>query len=303
MAKFRATANEFTRIAFPYFRGSDRWWGRGLLLVVIALQLFQVWLNVRFNAWYNTFYTALQDKNWEVFIYQFGVFTVLAIFFIVTAVYQLYLQQWLQIRWRGWLTEAYLGLWPAEGTHYRMRLKGDSADNPDQRIADDIRLFVNGTLDIGIALLGSVVTLISFIVIFFNSALIAAALERLRGGDGSTGIGRRARHTYMTTGTHTATATASAPRTWRNDGRAHRLLVQAGPADDAVALGVEAVDAEAFEATVARLRATGLDVLEGDGTERRVERLVRTAAPWGVDVEVVSPGSRSQNQPWSITPG
>jgi 2,3-dihydroxybiphenyl 1,2-dioxygenase len=81
--------------------------------------------------------------------------------------------------------------------------------------------------------------------------------------------------------------TASAARTWRNDGRAHRLLVQAGPADDAVALGVEAVDAEAFEATVARLRATGLDVVEGDGAERRVERLVRTAAPWGVDVEVV----------------
>jgi vitamin B12/bleomycin/antimicrobial peptide transport system ATP-binding/permease protein len=168
MAKFRDTAKEFARIAFPYFRGSDRLWGRGLLLVVIALQLFQVWLNVRFNAWYNTFYTALQDKNWEVFLYQFGVFTVLAVFFIVTAVYQLYLQQWLQIRWRGWLTEAYLGRWLAEGTHYRMRLKGDSVDNPDQRIADDIRLFVNGTLDIGIALLGSVVTLVSFIVILWN---------------------------------------------------------------------------------------------------------------------------------------
>jgi len=168
MAKFRDTAKEFARIAFPYFRGSDRLWGRGLLLVVIALQLFQVWLNVRFNAWYNTFYTALQDKNWEVFLYQFGVFTVLAVFFIVTAVYQLYLQQWLQIRWRGWLTEAYLGRWLADGTHYRMRLKGDSADNPDQRIAEDIRLFVNATLDIGIALLGSVVTLISFIVILWN---------------------------------------------------------------------------------------------------------------------------------------
>ncbi|MDL1949713.1 hypothetical protein FBQ97_07865, partial [Acidobacteria bacterium ACD] len=48
------------------------------------------------------------------------------------------------------------------------RLKGDSVDNPDQRIADDIRLFVNGTLDIGIALLGSVVTLVSFIVILWN---------------------------------------------------------------------------------------------------------------------------------------
>jgi vitamin B12/bleomycin/antimicrobial peptide transport system ATP-binding/permease protein len=168
MAKFRATAKEFARIALPYFRGEDRWWGRGLLLVVITLQLFQVWLNVRFNAWYNAFYTALQEKNWDVFTYQFGVFTVLAVLFIVTAVYQLYLQQWLQIRWRRWLTEAYLRRWLADGTHYRMRLKGDEADNPDQRIADDIRLFIDNTLDIGIALLGSIVTLVSFVVILWN---------------------------------------------------------------------------------------------------------------------------------------
>jgi putative ATP-binding cassette transporter len=135
---------------------------------VISLQLFQVWLNVRFNAWYNTFYTALQNKDWNTFIWQIGVFSLLAAFYIVSAVYQLYLQQWLQIRWRRWLTTRYLGRWLGGGTHYRMRLKGDSADNPDQRIADDIKQFVDSTLDIGIALLGSVVTLVSFIVILWT---------------------------------------------------------------------------------------------------------------------------------------
>ncbi|MGE5259851.1 MAG: ABC transporter ATP-binding protein/permease, partial [Actinomycetota bacterium] len=168
MANFRNTTRNFTRIAVPYFKGEDRWPGRILLLSVIALQLFQVWLNVKFNAWYNTFYNALQNKDWNTFIYQFGVFTVLAAAFIVTAVYQLYLQQWLQIRWRRWLTGEYLGRWLGQGTHYRMRLKGDQADNPDQRIADDIRMFINTTLDIGISLLGSIVTLASFVVILWN---------------------------------------------------------------------------------------------------------------------------------------
>jgi putative ATP-binding cassette transporter len=168
MANFRTTAKDFTRIALPYFRGEDRWAGRGLLITVIGLQLFQVWLNVRFNAWYNTFYNALQTKDWDTFFYQLGVFSVLAAFFIVTAVYQLYLQQWLQIRWRRWLTHAYLGRWLGQGTHYRMRLKGDQADNPDQRIADDIRMFINSTLDIGIALLGSIVNLASFVVILWG---------------------------------------------------------------------------------------------------------------------------------------
>jgi len=168
MANFRSSARNFTRIATPYFRGDDRWPGRILLVSVIALQLFQVWLNVKFNSWYNTFYNALQNKDWNVFIYQLGVFSILAAAFIVTAVYQLYLQQWLQIRWRRWLTKRYLGRWLEQGTHYRMRLKGDQADNPDQRIADDIRQFISSSLDIGIALLGSIVTLVSFVVILWN---------------------------------------------------------------------------------------------------------------------------------------
>ena len=168
MANFQNTYRSFTRIAVPYFRSDDKWPGRILLLTVIGLQLFQVWLNVRFNAWYNTFYTALQDKDWNTFIWQIGVFSVLAAFFIVSAVYQLYLQQWLQIRWRNWLTQRYLGRWLGQGTHYRMRLKGDQADNPDQRIADDIRQFIDSTLDIGIALLGSIVTLVSFVVILWT---------------------------------------------------------------------------------------------------------------------------------------
>ncbi len=168
MAGFRNSAREFSRIAFPYFRSEDGFAGRVLLGTVIALQLFQVWLNVRFNTWYKTFYDALQNKDWDTFIWQLGVFALLAAFFIAAAVYQLYLQQWLQIRWRRWLTTRYLGRWLSEGTHYRMRLKGDAADNPDQRIADDIKQFINQTLDIGISLLGSIVTLISFVVILWT---------------------------------------------------------------------------------------------------------------------------------------
>jgi putative ATP-binding cassette transporter len=168
MAHFRNSVKEFKRIAFPYFSSEERWVARGLLAAVITLQLFQVWLNVRINSWSNTFYTALQKKDWDTFIYQLGVFSVLATFFIASAVYQIYLQQWLQIRWRRWLTTRYLGRWLDAGTHYRMRLKGDSADNPDQRIADDIRQFINSTLDIGISLLGSIVTLVSFVVILWT---------------------------------------------------------------------------------------------------------------------------------------
>ena len=75
--------------------------------------------------------------------------------FIVLAVYQLYLNQWLQIRWRQWMTKAYLGHWLDGANHYRMQLLGDAADNPDQRIAEDIQLFVERTLTIGVGLLSA----------------------------------------------------------------------------------------------------------------------------------------------------
>jgi 2,3-dihydroxybiphenyl 1,2-dioxygenase len=89
-------------------------------------------------------------------------------------------------------------------------------------------------------------------------------------------------------------ASPAGAETWRNDARANRLIVQRGPANDAVAIGLEAVDANAFDAAVARLRGFADAVEEGDGTERRVQRLVRTTAPWGVDVEIVA---RMENAP------
>ena len=80
---------------------------------------------------------------------------------------------------------------------------------------------------------------------------------------------------------------AAGIETWRNDRRANRLFVQTGPANDAVAVGIEAVDAAAFDAVVARLQGIGADLTEGDGSDRRAQRLVKTTAPWGVDVEIV----------------
>jgi putative ATP-binding cassette transporter len=94
------------RIASPYFYSEDRWAGRILLAAVVAIELSIVGLNVLLNSWNNAFYNALQDKDWDAFVYQLGYFCVLATAFILLAVYQLYLNQWLQIRWRRWLTQA-----------------------------------------------------------------------------------------------------------------------------------------------------------------------------------------------------
>ena len=173
MNNIRSTLATVWRIAAPYFRSEDKWAGRGLLAAVISIELALVAIDVLLNQWNNRFYNALQEKNWDVFVREIGVFSLLAAFFIALAVYQLYLNQWLQIRWRRWMTSHYLGEWLHDANHYRMQLQGDAADNPDQRITDDVKLFVERTLDIGLNLLNSVVTLSSFVIILWG--LSAAA--------------------------------------------------------------------------------------------------------------------------------
>ena len=175
---FSTLANVW-RIASPYFRSEDRRPGLVLLTAVIAIELSIVGITVLINEWNNRFYNALQNRNWDAFVYQLGYFCVLAAAFILLAVYQLYLNQWLQIRWRRWLTATYLDHWLVGANHYRMQLLGDAADNPDQRISEDIRQFIDLTLNIGLQLLNSCVTLFSFMIILW--ALSAAAPLHLFG--------------------------------------------------------------------------------------------------------------------------
>ncbi|MDI4236340.1 ABC transporter ATP-binding protein/permease [Bradyrhizobium sp. Arg237L] len=181
MNNIRSTLATVWRIAAPYFNSEDKWAGRGLLAAVIAIELALVANDVLLNQWRNRFYNALQERDWDGFVRELIVFCVLAAVLTVLSIYQLYLNQWLQIRWRRWMTSKYLGEWLHDANHYRMQLHGDAADNPDQRISDDIKMFVSQTLGLGIGLLSSIVTLASFVVILWG--LSAAAPLHLFGSD------------------------------------------------------------------------------------------------------------------------
>ena len=162
------TLAQVARLSFPYFRSEDRWAGRGLLGAILAIELAQVGIAVLLNSWNARFYDALQHKNASSFGYELLIFAALVAAFILLAVYQLYLSQGLQIRWRQWMTDRLLGSWLQNSTPYRMQLSADRVDNPDQRIAEDIKLFVSSTLSLGTGLLGSVLTLGSFVVILWG---------------------------------------------------------------------------------------------------------------------------------------
>lgn len=158
----------FWALAKPYWTSEQR--GKGLLLLgtVIGLSLGLVYLEVQFNLWNKDFFNALQNKEQDEFFRQLWRFTYLAFIWIVGRVYQLYLQQMLLIEWRTWLNEHFLSAWLADRAYYRLQLIDRGVDNPDQRIAEDLLIFVEMTLSLGIGLLSAVVTLASFTVILWQ---------------------------------------------------------------------------------------------------------------------------------------
>jgi vitamin B12/bleomycin/antimicrobial peptide transport system ATP-binding/permease protein len=164
----------FWALARPYWVSDERARGLGLLAAVVGLSLGLVYLNVQFNTWYNDFYNAMQEKRAEDFWRLIGWFTFLAFVYIWAAVYRLYLRQMLEIEWRKWLNERYLQNWLGERAYYKLQLLARSTDNPDQRIAEDLRLFVQLTLQLGLGLLSAVVTLVTFVTILW---MLSGALE------------------------------------------------------------------------------------------------------------------------------
>lgn len=146
----------------------ERWLARGLLALVLFLNIVIVWILKLANDWNARFYNALQEKNLEAFWSELRYFVIIAALFIVVAVYRLWFRQMLQIRWRRWLTGVYVGEWLANRTYYRMELTNHGTDNPEQRIQEDCDAFTQQTLAIVLGLISEVLTLVTFTVILWN---------------------------------------------------------------------------------------------------------------------------------------
>ena len=158
----------FWALTKPYWVSGQRVKGLTLLATVVGLSLVTVWLEVKFNYWNRDFYNTFESRDQAEFFRQLGMFALLALMWIVTRVYRLYFLQMLQIEWRAWLTDRFLGDWMKDQAHYRMQLLDRGTDNPDQRIAEDLRLFVELTSELILGLLEAAVLLVSFIIILWT---------------------------------------------------------------------------------------------------------------------------------------
>lgn len=167
MSETPAFPRRLWRLAKPYFASEHRASALGFLCVVVALNLVAVYVDVLLNEFNRDFYNALEQKDFAEFKAQLLRFSYLAFFFIVVAVYKFYLTQMFELRWREWLTRRYIDRWLAGRAFYKVELFHRATDNPDQRIAEDVRAVTEKTVELSMGLLNSVVTLGAFLSILW----------------------------------------------------------------------------------------------------------------------------------------
>lgn len=165
-----------TRIwPFPSFTAREHRVAITMVVLLVLINQAQVGIMVRLSFFSRDWFNAIQDKNeaafWSLLL---TVFTPWAFFYIGSAVVEYVMKSTLIIRWRRWLTDDYVGRWLDRHTHYRMSLSGGVADNPDQRISEDINRFIDGgetgygIYSFSILLIATLSSLVSFAIVLWD---------------------------------------------------------------------------------------------------------------------------------------
>jgi putative ATP-binding cassette transporter len=197
LAAYIPVVRQITHIADLYYqapgRGTARVWplppyaalerriAIAMVVFLVLINQFQVLITVKLNFFSRDWFNSIQNKDEATFWYLLLlVFTPWAFTYVTSAVIEFVVQSMLVIRWRRWLTEHFISRWLDGHTHYRMSLVGSQADNPDQRISEDVNRFIDGGTDsfggtagygiysYSIALISTLSSLVAFVVILWN---------------------------------------------------------------------------------------------------------------------------------------
>jgi len=183
MTHFVQDVKDIWRLAYPYFRRRtpgeihlwfvgpvrmpENWIGLGLLASVVALEIGASYMAKLLNNWSQGFGDAIQQKDWPAFLVSLGDFALIVTPYIIVFSYNNYLNQVLQVRWRKSMTDDFVDRWLSPAQHFRMRLVAGPADNPDQRISEDIHQFVGNTMVLGIGFFGNLLRLAIFLQVLW----------------------------------------------------------------------------------------------------------------------------------------
>lgn len=169
---FKEVLKRIWKIAMPYWAYSKERWGSLILLAVnIFVMVFQTRVGVRSTIWNRDWLNAFQTYDAQMWKQQIVVFLLIGAANTFTSQLNSYIQSWIQIRWRRWMTARYVNYWLEGSTHYRMQLTGNETDNPDQRIAEDISQFISYTWLYSFSFVQNIINLVTYAMMLYDLSL------------------------------------------------------------------------------------------------------------------------------------
>lgn len=158
----------FVVFALPFWSAEHKWINRGRLAAIAALTVAQVAVQAGLNFWSARLYNALERRELDTFLAQIVTFAFLLLADLAVFAVALYVKRQLQFAWRVWLSRSTLSVWMAEGRHYLLSLIAGDHDNPDGRIAEDIRITTESAVELGQSLLYCILLLITFVKVLWS---------------------------------------------------------------------------------------------------------------------------------------
>ncbi|MFT0531501.1 ABC transporter ATP-binding protein/permease [Castellaniella hirudinis] len=168
LRRFTRWGDQFWRLTAGFFSPRRNWRPLAGVALILLLTLGAVRLDVLFSNWYNTMYSALQALDAPGFWAAMLLFAGLAAAHVVRSLFDYYVQQAFVVHWREWLNERLLSRWMEQQAYYRSASFSHLADNPDQRIQQDITSFAETSMTLAVGLINAVVSTIAFTLILWN---------------------------------------------------------------------------------------------------------------------------------------
>ncbi|AHF92389.1 ABC transporter ATP-binding protein [Opitutaceae bacterium TAV5] len=163
----KASLHMTWKLIRPWWVSDERWAARGLFTLVLGLDLSRVYTAARISYWQKNFYDALTNYDMSVVRNLLLELGIIASAGVLIDTSRIWFYQSLEIRWRGWMTDVFLHRWLSGSMFHRVET-GHRADNPDQRIAEDLREMVRQTLELTLGFIRNCVNLVSFCVIIWG---------------------------------------------------------------------------------------------------------------------------------------
>ena len=158
----------FWRSASCFWR-EDRPRASVLIVFLVGIVLLQLLVQVLLNLWNRHFFDALERRDGQALWFQAGMFFPLAAASILLAATSVWGRMRAQRSWREALTRQVVGKWLEKDRFRRLNhLIQKGTENPEYRIAFDIRIATDAPVNLTLALLSSMLTAITFFSVLWS---------------------------------------------------------------------------------------------------------------------------------------